>query len=225
MSEHLPERIGRYRIDRVLGHGAMGIVYKAHDPEIDRDVAVKLLRADLLDGEDRTEMLARFRREAQAAGRCVHPNIVSLFDYALYDGTPYLVMEYVRGASLARLLENGARLNPEQASTIMLQILDALACAHALGVVHRDVKPANILLSEGARVKVADFGISRLQGSTLTQSESLVGTPSYMSPEQCRGDEVDPRSDLFSAGVILFELLAGERPFHARNVTGILNQV
>jgi hypothetical protein len=220
-----PERIGRYRIERVLGRGAMGVVYKAHDPEIDRPVAIKLVRSDLLEGEERADYLARFRREAQAVGRCAHPNIVALYDYAMHEGNPFLAMEYVEGVSLAQALERGARFRPDEASFIVLQLLEALACAHELGVVHRDVKPANILLLAGGRVKVTDFGISRIGGPTLTQDGSIVGTPSYMSPEQCRGDALDHRSDLFSAGVVLFELLTGEKPFPGRSFPAVVKQV
>ena len=220
-----PERIGRYRIERALGRGAMGVVYKAHDPVIDRPVAIKLVRADLLDGGERDEYLARFRQEAQAVGRCTHPNIVALYDYATHEGNPFLAMEYVEGVSLAQALERGTRFRPDEAGFIVVQVLEGLACAHELGVVHRDVKPANVLLLAGGRVKVTDFGISRTGGSTLTQDGSVIGTPSYMSPEQCRGDAVDHRSDLFSAGVVLFELLTGEKPFPGRTFTAAVKQL
>ncbi|MBV9777630.1 MAG: serine/threonine protein kinase, partial [Acetobacteraceae bacterium] len=160
-----PERIGRYRIERVLGRGAMGVIYKAHDPAIDRPVAIKLVRADLLDGGERDEYLARFRQEAQAVGRCTHPNIVALYDYATHEGNPFLAMEYVEGVSLAQALERGTRFRPDEAAFIMVQVLEGLGCAHELGVVHRDVKPANVLLLPGGRVKVTDFGISRIGGS------------------------------------------------------------
>ena len=220
-----PERIGRYRIERVLGRGAMGVIYKAHDPAIDRPVAIKLVRADLLDGGERDEYLARFRQEAQAVGRCTHPNIVALYDYATHEGNPFLAMEYVEGVSLAQALERGTRFRPDEAAFIMVQVLEGLGCAHELGVVHRDVKPANVLLLPGGRVKVTDFGISRIGGSTLTQAGSVIGTPSYMSPEQCRGDAVDHRGDLFSAGVVLFELLTGEKPFAGRTFTEVVKQL
>jgi eukaryotic-like serine/threonine-protein kinase len=220
-----PEHIGRYRIEAVLGRGGMGVVYKAHDPQIDRPVAVKLVRADLLDGEERADYVERLRREAQAAGRCTHPNIVALYDYSMHDGNPFLVMEYVRGMSLAQALTRGTRFRQDEAVFIVGQVLEGLGCAHGLGVVHRDVKPANILLVEDGRVKVTDFGLSRIGGSTLTQTGSLMGTPSYMSPEQCRGDEADYRSDLFSTGVVLHELLAGERPFPGRDVTVLIKQI
>jgi serine/threonine-protein kinase len=220
-----PERIGRYQIEAVLGRGGMGVVYKAYDPQIDRPVALKLIRADLLDGEERDDYLERLRREAQAAGRCMHPNIVALYDYNMHEGNPFLVMEYVRGMSVAQALARGTRFRQDEAVFIVGQLLEGLGCAHGLGVVHRDVKPANILLVDDGRVKVTDFGLSRIGGSTLTQSGSLMGTPSYMSPEQCRGDEVDYRSDLFSTGVVLHEMLAGERPFPGREVAVLIKQI
>jgi serine/threonine-protein kinase len=222
-----PEHIGRYQIERVLGRGAMGVIYKAHDPEIDRTVAIKLIRADLLEGEEQAAYLARFRREAQAAGRCNHSNIVALYDYSVNAANPFLVMEYVEGVSLAHALSRGMRFPPADAVSIILQVLDALACAHALGVVHRDIKPANILLIANTRVqvKVTDFGISRLGASTITLDGSVVGTPAYMSPEQCRGEEVDHRSDLFSVGTVLFELLSGQRPFPGDSISEVTAKV
>jgi serine/threonine-protein kinase len=220
------EQIGRYRIERVLGRGAMGVVYQAHDPEIERAVAIKLVRSDLLDGEERQDYLARFRREAQAVGRCAHPNIVALYDYAVHEGNPYLVLEYVQGVSLSQVLRGGSPMRVEEAVAVMLQVLDALSCAHNLGVIHRDIKPANILIAEGGRVKVTDFGISRIGGlGLLTMHGSVVGTPSYMSPEQCRGEEVDARSDLFSAGAVLYEMVAGERAFRGNSFTEVTFKV
>ena len=205
----------------MLGRGAMGVIYRAHDPVIDRTVALKLVRADLLEGEEREEFLARFRQEAQAAGRCTHPNIVTIHDFALHDGNPFLAMEYVQGDSLAAALRRAGRFAPAAAIAVMTQVLDALGAAHALGIVHRDVKPANILLLADGRVKVTDFGIARIDSVGMTLAGTVLGTPSYMSPEQCRGDPVDGRSDLFSAGAVLFELLSGERPFPGRTFTAI----
>jgi serine/threonine-protein kinase len=221
----LPSQIGRYRIERELGHGAMGVVYQAHDPDIGRAVAIKLVRADLLQGADRDEFLARFRREAQAAGRCVHPNIVALYDFAVHDGNPFLAMEYVDGIGLSEALRRAGRFTPAQAVAIVVQLLGALGAAHALGIVHRDVKPANILLMPNAQVKVTDFGISRLNTSDLTMDGRVIGTPAYMSPEQCRGENVDLRTDLFSTGSVLYELLSGVRPFPGRNATEITYQL
>jgi eukaryotic-like serine/threonine-protein kinase len=221
----IPEVIGRFRIEAVLGRGAMGVIYKAHDPVLDRPVAVKLVRADLLDGNERADYLERFRREAQAAGRCVHPNVVAVYDFELHEGNPFIAMEFVEGESLARKLAGGARFPSAEAARVIGQVLDALDCAHRMGIVHRDVKPANILLPPDGPLKVTDFGISLLAGSELTQIGSVVGTPSYMSPEQCRGEPVDARSDLFSAGAVLHEMLAGERPFKGRNYAEIVQLV
>jgi serine/threonine-protein kinase len=213
----IPEKIGRYRVGAVLGRGAMGVIYRAHDPEIDRPVAIKLIRADLLDGENRADYLVRFRREAQAAGRCAHPNIVAIYDFAMHEGNPFLAMEYVEGVSLSQARERGTGFEVADAVFVMLQVFDALGAAHAMGIVHRDIKPANIMLVGGTRVKVTDFGISRFDSSDLTQDGSVVGTPNYMSPEQYQGLAVDARSDLFSAGAVLYELLCGERPFAGGN--------
>ena len=199
----------------------MGVIYQAHDPVIDRKVAIKLIRTDLLSGADQTEYLARFQHEARAAGRCAHPNIVAIYDFAVHEGNPFLAMEFVEGSNLSQVLARSGRFSPASAIDVITQVLDALGCAHGLGVVHRDVKPANILLLADGRVKMTDFGISRLESSALTQSGSVIGTPSYMSPEQCQGDKVDARSDLFSTGVVLYELLSGERPFAGRTLTEV----
>ncbi len=195
----------------------MGVIYAAHDPVIDRKVAIKLIRADLLSGEDHTAFVARFQREARAAGRCVHPNIVAIYDFAMHEGNPYLAMEYVEARHLGQVLSQSGRFSQPEAVAIIGQVLDALACAHDVGIVHRDVKPANILLLANGRVKMTDFGIARFDGAELTMDGAVIGTPSYMSPEQCRGEAVDVRSDLFSTGVVLYELLSGERPFPGRN--------
>lgn len=201
----------------MLGRGAMGVIYAAHDPVIDRKVAIKLIRADLLSGEDQEAFVARFQREARAAGRCVHPNIVAIYDFAMHEGNPFLAMEYVEARNLGQMLTQSGRFAQPEAVAIIGQVLDALACAHDVGIVHRDVKPANILLLANGRVKMTDFGIARFDGAELTMDGAVIGTPSYMSPEQCRGDPVDLRSDLFSTGVVLFELLSGERPFPGRS--------
>src|ERR1700733_6473485 len=203
----------------------MDVIYQAEDPEIGRTVAIKLVRADLLDGEDREEFLTRFRHEARAAGRCMHPNIVALYDFAIHDGNPFLAMEYIDGVSLGIELKRVVRFAPAQAVAIVVQVLDALGAAHALGIVHRDVKPANILLLPSGQVKVTDFGISRINTSDLTQDGTVIGTPAYMSPEQCRGEDVDARSDLFSAGSVLYELLSGTRAFTGRNSTEVTQRL
>jgi len=203
----------------------MGVIYKAEDPDIGRTVAIKLVRADLLQGEDREDFLARFRHEARAAGRCAHPNIVALYDFAMHDGNPFLAMEYVDGVGLGQALKRVGRFPPAGAVDIMLQVLDALGAAHGLGIVHRDVKPANILLQPNGQVKVTDFGISRIDTSNITQDGTMIGTPAYMSPEQCRGETVDPRSDLFSAGTVLYELLSGTRAFDGQSATDVTYQL
>ena len=214
-----PRQVGRYQVVDVLGRGAMGIVLRAHDPAIGRQVAIKLVRADLLEGAERESYLVRFQQEAQAAGRCSHPNIVAVYDFALHEGNPFIAMEFVEGESLAQRLARGERFSVADAVSITVDVLAALECAHGQGVVHRDIKPANVLLS-GGRVRVMDFGISRMPDSTLTHG-FVLGTPSYMSPEQCRGGDVDHRSDLFSTGTLLFELLTGTRPFAGKSYTEI----
>jgi hypothetical protein len=218
----VPASIGRYVVDKVLGRGSMGIVYKAHDPEIDRPVAVKLVRMDLLESGHRDDYLARFRREVQAAGRCMHPNIVAIYDFGSHEGNPFFAMEYVEATPLDEALPKGAGLGPQAALPIMLQLLDALSCAHSLGVVHRDIKPANMLLAADRRIKVMDFGISRISTSHLTQVGSVLGTPRYMSPEQFRGGPVDARTDVFSAGAVLHELLTGKPPFPGRSFEEVM---
>ncbi|GGF34728.1 hypothetical protein GCM10011611_46220 [Aliidongia dinghuensis] len=213
MDDQVPASLGRFQIEGLLGKGAMGVVYKAHDPHIERTVAIKLIRADLLDGDSRERYLARFRNEARVAGRCVHPNIIGLYDFAFHEGNPYLVLEYVDGMDLGRAFPRGTPVAEGTVVQIALQVLDALGYAHGFGIIHRDVKPANILLAAAAgQLKVTDFGISRFEFDS-TQSAVLIGTPSYMSPEQCRGASLDQRCDLFSLGCILYELACGQRAF------------
>jgi serine/threonine-protein kinase len=222
--DEAPAAIGRYRIESVIGRGAMGVIYRAHDPDIDRSVAIKLVRADLLSGQDRNDYVQRFRREAQAAGRCIHPNIVTIYDFAVHDGNPFIAMEFVDGRNLGQV-RAGESLSPKEAVAIALQVLDALAAAHRMGIVHRDIKPANILLVNDRLVKVTDFGISRINTSDLTVDGAVIGTPSYMSPEQCRGLAVDARSDVFSLGVVLYELLCAQRPFAGPTATAVIQQL
>ena len=213
------DRLGKYEIRRTLGRGAMGVVYEAFDPMIKRRVALKTIRADQLAGEDSAVVHARFRREAQAAGRLNHPSIVSIYDYDEDDGTSFIAMEYVEGRDLKTAFEGNERFGNADVVRIMSQILDALGYSHRQGVIHRDIKPGNVFLLEDGSVKVADFGIAHVESSNLTQVGTVLGTPSYMSPEQILGLPVDGRSDLFSAGVILYQFLTGERPFAGSSTT------
>jgi serine/threonine-protein kinase len=207
------QKIGKYRIDGVLGTGAMGVVYKAWDANIARTVALKTIRRELLDGLQEGEIVARFRNEAQASGRLMHPNIVAVYDFGEFEDTTYIAMEYVDGTPLGSFLNKDAPMDLAASVTCITQLLRALDYAHARGVVHRDIKPANILITPDAQVKITDFGIAKIESSTLTQVGAVIGTPSYMSPEQFKGESVDGRSDLFAVGIVLYQMLAGVRPF------------
>src|SRR4029453_2350900 len=208
-----PERLGKYEIRSVLGKGAMGIVYKAYDPYIERFVAIKTIRKDTVEPELAAQYMARFKNEAKAAGRPHHPNIVGVYEYGEDEKVTFIAMEYVEGAGLREYLNRRASFDFGQLVALMEQLLDALEFAHAQGVVHRDIKPSNLIVTTKGLLKVSDFGIARVDTSNLTMVGMTIGTPPYMSPEQCRGAEVDHRSDLFSAGIVLYELLTGERPF------------
>ena len=208
-----PERLGKYEIRSVLGKGAMGIVYKAFDPHIERFVAIKTIRKDTVEPELAAQYMARFKNEAKAAGRLQHPNIVSVYEYGEDDAVTFIAMEFVEGAGLREYLTRRASFDFGQLAALMDQLLGALEFAHSRGVVHRDVKPSNLIVTGQGQLKVADFGIARVDTSNLTMVGMTIGTPPYMSPEQIRGFEVDHRSDLFSTGIVLYELLTGERPF------------
>ena len=206
-------KLGKYEIRQELGRGAMGVVYEGYDPMIQRVVALKTIRPDQLAGAHAKEILERFRREAQAAGRLTHPNIVSIYDFGEDAGVWYIAMELVKGRELKEYFEANERFATADIVRILSQILAALGYSHKLGVVHRDIKPSNIFLLPDGTAKVADFGIAHLESSELTQVGTVLGTPAYMSPEQILGLPVDGRSDLFSVGVILYQFLTGERPF------------
>jgi eukaryotic-like serine/threonine-protein kinase len=236
-------QLGKYQIRRELGKGAMGIVYEGFDPGIERVVAIKTILPSQLKGGEVNDVLARFKREAQAAGRLNHPGIVAVYDYgevvAETDHTmvagaqpplgggqrvAFIAMEYVQGRELRDFFEANERFALKQVERLMVEMLEALDHAHSKGVTHRDMKPANLIVLADGRVKVADFGIARLETSDLTQAGTILGTPAYMSPEQFMGQTVDGRSDLFSCGVILYQFLTGEKPFTG-NATTIMYKV
>lgn len=221
-----PESLGKYTLVRELGRGAMGVVYEAFDPAIERRVALKTIRTDLLERAEREEMVARFQREARAAGRLSHPNIVTVFDYGEDNETAYIAMEFVEGEGLDAYFARGERFSLDFALRIMRGLLAGLGYAHKNGVVHRDVKPSNIMVTPemDSAVKIADFGIARIESSALTQVGSVIGTPGYMAPEQCMGEPTDHRADLFSAGVVLYQLLTGEKPFTG-SYTAVLHKI
>jgi serine/threonine-protein kinase len=209
----LPDRIGKYRIDAVIGRGGMGMVYRGFDAAIERAVAIKAISRSALPTDEQSGTLDRFRREAQAAGRLVHPNIVQIFEYGEDEDLAFIAMELVEGCSLHQELAARRRFTLRQVARMMAELLDALAHSHAQGVVHRDIKPANILLNAEGRVKISDFGIARIESSNLTQSGQMFGTPYYMAPEQFLGQHAGPAADLYAAGVIAYELLTSIRPY------------
>jgi serine/threonine protein kinase len=220
MDDRRGERFGRYEILTELGRGAMGVVYKARDPRINRVVAVKTISLAGQSPEEQREYRERFFREAEAAGRLSHPGIVTIFDVGEEPETqaPYIVMEYVGGESLDKLLtRNDHKLPLDTALQLTQELAEALDCAHGQGVVHRDLKPANILLTEDGHAKIADFGVAKLNLANHTLAGRALGTPAYMSPEQLNGEPVDGRSDLFSLGVVLYTVLTGYRPFQGNS--------
>jgi len=222
-SEQMPQTIGRYQVQDSVGYGAMGAVYRAFDPLIKRTLAIKTIRLDIpRQSPQYKSFIERFYHEARISGTLSHPNIVTLFDIGEEGGVPYLAMEFVEGETLSSILERGVRFPPEKVIGLISQIASAVDYAHSKGVIHRDIKPSNLILYEAERVKVTDFGIAKLVDAEITHSGTLLGTPSYMSPEQAMGDKLDGRSDIFSLGVCAFEMLSGEQPFPGTNVTSIL---
>jgi serine/threonine protein kinase len=203
---------GRYVVLGELGRGATGTVYRAHDPLIEREVAIKTLNPSLPE-EVIGEMRPRFLREAKSAGKLNHANIVTIFDVGEENGVAYIAMELLEGASLRQILDKSARLPFQTAANLAAQIADALDRAQQLGIVHRDVKPANVIVSASGHVKLTDFGVAYMPSSTMTQTGTMIGSPRYMSPEQVLGLPIDPRSDIFSLGVLLYEMLSGHSPF------------
>jgi len=225
-----PAQLGKYEIRREIGRGAMGVVYEAFDPSIGRAVAIKVFRPGTSVAASADEMDARFRREAQVAGRLSHPNLVVVHEFgeATVEGTvvPYIVMELVRGTDLKALLASRGRLTLAEIARVMNDLLAALQHAHERGVVHRDIKPGNLMLcDDDGRLKVADFGIAKTADSELTRTGELLGTAAYMSPEQVTGAPVDLRTDIYAAGVILYQLLTGEPPFSGGSTTSVIQKI
>ena len=223
MASDIP-KIGKYEIVSELGKGAMGVVYKGLDPVINRYVAIKTLMRRGGD-DDSAQLAERFKQEAQAAGRLNHPAIVSIYEYAEEADRAFIAMEFVDGSTLADLAKRNRVLDLEQIWDLMLKVLDGLNYAHSKGIVHRDIKPSNIMRTATGDVKIADFGIARIESSELTQVGTVIGTPGYMSPEQLLGQRVDNRSDIFSCGILLYELLTGERAFAGTNITSTIYKV
>ena len=212
-------KLGKYEIRRELGRGAMGIVYEGFDPFIERTVAIKSIQKSMLDTSEAEEILSRFRREAKAAGRLTHPNIISVYEYGEDGEVAFIAMEFIVGTELKEYFDRATRFEINDCVKIISQILEALGYSHSRGVIHRDIKPSNILITKDGQVKIADFGIARIESSEFTQVGTVLGTPSYMSPEQFMGLTADRRGDIYSAGVILYLFLIGERPFTGSNMT------
>jgi serine/threonine-protein kinase len=207
------ERLGKYPLLGVIGKGSMGVLYKSVDPHIKRPVALKTIRRDLLIENDTENFSERFRIEAQAAGSLAHPGIVAVYEYGEEAAYAYIAMEYIEGRSLRECFEQRVPFSVAQVVNIVSQLLEALQYAHDRGVWHRDIKPANILLMSSGQVKVTDFGIARIESSMLTQVGAIMGTPGFIAPEMYLGDTFDSRIDVFAAGVVLYQLLAGAPPF------------
>jgi eukaryotic-like serine/threonine-protein kinase len=218
--------IGRYEIVDELGRGAMGIVYKANDPLLDRQVALKTINLQNLPQDERKEYEARFYQEAKAAGRLNHPNIVIIYDIGEYDKIAYIAMEMMEGYELQNRLKDGQYLPVEEMVNIAIQVTKGMAFAHEHGIVHRDLKPSNIMVLKNGQVKIADFGIARVPASLVnTQDGRILGSPMYMSPEQILERPLDARSDIFSMGITLFQALTGKMPFKGDNAHSVMYRI
>ena len=217
-------RLGRYEIISELGQGAMGVVYKAQDPLIDRTVAIKTINLGLA-LEEKSEYEGRFYQEAKAAGRLSHPNIVTIYDVGKSEEVAYIAMEFLQGRELRDVLNDGQPLPVERVIDIVTQVALGLTYAHGNGIVHRDVKPSNVMVGSDGHVKITDFGIARMESASVrTQTGMVLGSPKYMSPEQVMGKLIDQRSDIFSLGVVLYEMLTGRAPFVGENINAIMYQ-
>jgi serine/threonine-protein kinase len=216
-----PERFGRYEVLAEIGDGAMGRVYSAWDPVVTRKVAIKTIKTERLPKGQAEEFLERFRREAQAAGGLNHPNIVNIFDI----GDDHIVMEYIEGQNLQDRIREEGRLSPEALSALLGPIAEALDHAHAAGIIHRDIKPANIMIQADGQPRLTDFGVARIADSAMTATGEILGSPTYMSPEQVAGLEVTSRADVYSLAVVAYEALTGQPPFKGKTITAVISRV
>lgn len=221
----IPVHISKYEVRRELGKGAMGTVYEGFDPVIERPVAIKTILADYLQNVESESAAARFRREAQVGGKLQHPGIVGVYEYGEDETMAFIVMEYVQGRDLRTLLRERGRLELIDVYEVMRQLLAALDYSHKQDVVHRDIKPTNVMVLDGMKIKVMDFGIAKIQSSSLTQVGTVVGTPTHIAPEQLLGLSADRRVDLWAAGVILYEMLTGRAPFIADTPAAVMHKV
>ena len=226
MNGKIPEKIGRYVVDRLLGQGAMGSVYLGRDPALDRKVAIKTVRDLDLDVQQRKSFLDRFRNEARAAARLSHPSVVGVYDVGEEEGLgPFIVLEYVPGTTLKQILRSKGTLEPAEILSIASQIASAIDAAHTAGILHRDVKPDNILVSEDGRAKLADFGVARVPDAALTKEGQFLGTPCYAAPETLSSGKYSPRSDLFSFAAVIYELVCGVRAFPGDDAISVAHAV
>ncbi|MGC9323813.1 MAG: serine/threonine protein kinase [Desulfomonilia bacterium] len=217
-------KYGRYEVVEQVGRGAMGVVYKAHDPQINRIVALKVLREDRVTSED---FVQRFLKEAMAIGRLSHPNIVTVYDIGQDHSTVYIAMEFAEGTPLNEVIRE-KKFSPEEIAAIAVQLSESLDYAHSKGIVHRDIKPSNIIVRPDGQVKITDFGIAHIEDPSMTQQTQagqILGTPVYMSPEQVMGQKLDGRSDLYSLGVILYEIALGKRPYSGENLAAVFRSI
>jgi serine/threonine-protein kinase len=219
------EQLGRFKITGLLGKGAMGNVYRAYDPVLDREVAIKTVACAGLSPQEAEAFEQRFYREARSAGRLNHPNIVTIHDAGRDGDLAYIAMELLTGQTLREVLDSGVVMTPDRCAEIAGEIADGLAFAHANGVVHRDIKPANIMILDNGGIRIADFGVAQMPSSSMTLAGTAFGSPKYMSPEQIQGQKVDGRSDIFSLGILLYEMLTGRPPFDGVGLTAVLYQV
>src|ERR1039458_4404975 len=218
-------KAGRYQIVGELGRGSMGVVYQGFGPIIGRTVAIKTMLPEGLSPQEFEEYKTRFQREAMAAGILAHPNIITVYDFGEDNGVLYLAMEFLEGQSLENIVQEQTILPIEAILPIYDQVCSALDHAHRNMVVHRDVKPANIMILHNGLVKMTDFGIAKMMAMGMTQAGQILGTPNYMSPEQVKGRQIDGRSDIFALGVILYELVTGEKPFGGQNITTVIYKI